>query len=75
VILEHGGERAPPVRRPRIERGNSPPVSLAFPLIQYRFTMSLISLLTVPQEDDPVEAATVVISGFAGRAVSLGVMA
>jgi hypothetical protein len=37
--------------------------------------MSLISLLTVPQEDDPVEAATVVISGFAGRAVSLGVMA
>jgi CRP-like cAMP-binding protein len=38
-------------------------------------TTSLISLLTVLQEDDPVEAATVGREGFVGLAVSLGVTA
>jgi hypothetical protein len=38
-------------------------------------TTSLCSLLTVMEEDDPVEAATVGREGFLGMAVALGVMA
>jgi CRP-like cAMP-binding protein len=38
-------------------------------------TTSLISLLTVLRDDDPVEAATVGREGFVGLAASLGIMA